>query len=81
MDAYTVFDGLKQHGVSEMRKSAKKTDIQKVLSYVDKHYTDADAAGIAKGKNVFVIHGILPTIFNEHENQWARSDAKPEPNL
>lgn len=58
MDAYIVFDGLKQHGVSEMRKSAKKTDIQKVLSYVDKHYTDADAkyAGIAKGKNVFVIH-------------------------
>ncbi|NFA03382.1 LTA synthase family protein [Weissella cibaria] len=58
MDAYTVFDGLKQHGVSELRKSAKKTDIQKVLSYVDKHYTDADAkyAGIAKGKNVFVIH-------------------------
>ena len=58
MDAYKVFDGLKQHGVSEMRKSAKKTDIQKVLSYVDKHYTDADAkyAGIAKGKNVFVIH-------------------------
>ncbi|SCB81759.1 LTA synthase family protein [Weissella bombi] len=58
IDAYTVFDGIKTHGVTEMRKSAKKSDIDNVLDYVNKNYTDANAkyAGIAKGKNVFVIH-------------------------
>jgi len=58
MDAYTVIDGLKQHNVAELRKSAKKTDIQKAMQYINQHYTDANAkyVGLAKGKNVFMIH-------------------------
>lgn len=58
IDAYTVFDGVKTRGVTEMRKSAKKSDIDNVLDYVNKNYTDANAkyAGVAKGKNVFTIH-------------------------
>ncbi|CAM4388091.1 LTA synthase family protein [Weissella hellenica] len=58
IDAYTVFDGVKTRGVTEMRKSAKKSDIDNVLDYVNKNYTDANAkyAGVSKGKNVFTIH-------------------------
>ena len=58
IDAYTAFDAIKTHGVSEMRKSAKKSDIDNVLSYVKGHFADSNPqyAGIAKGKNVFVIH-------------------------
>ncbi len=58
IDAYTIFDGVKTRGVTEMRKSAKKSDIDNVLDYVNKNYADANAkyAGVAKGKNVFTIH-------------------------
>ncbi|MDR3189936.1 MAG: LTA synthase family protein [Lactobacillaceae bacterium] len=58
LDAFTAFDGLRMHGVNEMRKTAKKSDIDKVLAYVKKHNLSDKTkyTGIAKGKNVFVIH-------------------------
>ena len=58
LDAYTAFDGLRVQRVNEQRKSAKKSDIDKVLAYVKKHNVSDNAkyVGVAKGKNVFVIH-------------------------
>jgi lipoteichoic acid synthase len=58
LEPYTVVDGIKTHGVAELRKSAKKSDIDKVLAYVKKNYAPANKeyAGVAKGKNVIVIH-------------------------
>ncbi len=58
LDAYTVFDAVRQKHVSEMKSTAKKSDVQKARDYVKSHYEAANPeyAGIAKGKNVFVIH-------------------------
>ncbi|GAK30200.1 phosphatidylglycerol-membrane-oligosaccharide glycerophosphotransferase [Weissella oryzae SG25] len=58
LDTYTIVDGIKTHGVNQMRKNAKKSDIDKVRAYLKGHYAAANPqyAGIAKGKNVFVIH-------------------------
>lgn len=58
LDTYTVVDAIKTHGVNQMRKNAKKSDIDKVREYLKTHYAGANPeyAGIAKGKNVFVIH-------------------------
>ena len=58
IDTYTIVDGIKTHGVNEMRKTAKKSDIDKVRDYLKGHYAPANStyAGVAKGKNVFVIH-------------------------
>ncbi|MDR3240692.1 MAG: LTA synthase family protein [Lactobacillaceae bacterium] len=58
LDAFTGYDGLRLHGVREERKSAKKSDIDKALAYVKKHNLSGVTkyTGIAKGKNVFVIH-------------------------
>jgi lipoteichoic acid synthase len=58
MDAYTAIDGIKAHGVSELRKSAKKSDIDNVKAYIKEHYAavNPEFAGVAKGKNVIVIH-------------------------
>ncbi|WP_420832603.1 LTA synthase family protein [Weissella diestrammenae] len=58
LDAFTGYDGLRLHGVREERKSAKKSDIDKALAYVKKHNLSnvTKYTGVAKGKNVFVIH-------------------------
>lgn len=52
LDAYNTFT------TSQVRKSAKPTELKTVKEYVDSHYADMNAtyAGQAKGKNVIVIH-------------------------
>ncbi|MBM7616963.1 lipoteichoic acid synthase [Weissella uvarum] len=58
LDTYTVFDAIRARNVSELKSSAKTSDIDKVRQYIKKHNVPANAkyAGIAKGRNVFVIH-------------------------
>ncbi|SUP52303.1 Lipoteichoic acid synthase 1 [Weissella viridescens] len=58
LDSYTFSDAIRAQKVSEMKSSAKKSDIEKVQKYIRDHNVPANAkyAGIAKGRNVFVIH-------------------------
>jgi len=58
VDGYTIFDIDRVRSVSELKKTAKKSDIDKIREYMSSEYAPANTkyAGIAKGKNVFVIH-------------------------
>ncbi|QIL51244.1 LTA synthase family protein [Weissella coleopterorum] len=58
IDAFTISDGVRLRNISHERNSVKKTDVQKALDYIDKHNLSdvTKYQGVAKGKNVFVIH-------------------------
>ncbi|KRM71145.1 LTA synthase family protein [Lacticaseibacillus brantae] len=58
LNAYTVVDGVKTAKTSATKANAKASDINSVLSYLNKNRTTPSVtySGVAKGKNVFVIH-------------------------
>jgi lipoteichoic acid synthase len=58
LDAFTFYDGIKTAKNNQVRSEASSTDLNKVLDFTQKHYAAANPAtyGIAKGKNVIVIH-------------------------
>ncbi|MFD1484802.1 LTA synthase family protein [Lacticaseibacillus baoqingensis] len=58
LNAYTVVDGVKTAQTSATKANAKASDINSVLDYLKKNPAtpNAEYAGVAKGKNVFIIH-------------------------
>ncbi len=58
LDAFTFYDGVKTAKNSQVRSEASSSDLNRVLDFTRKHYAKPDASlfGIAKGKNVIVIH-------------------------
>lgn len=58
LNAYTVVDGVKTAQTSATKANAKASDIDSVLNYLknNKVTPNAEYAGVAKGKNVFIIH-------------------------
>lgn len=58
IDAYTVYDGIKTGMTSSVRAHASSNGIDDVLKYTKEHYAepDPDMYGIAKGKNIIVLH-------------------------
>jgi lipoteichoic acid synthase len=58
LNAYTVVDGVKTAQTSATKANAKASDINSVLNYLKKNPAapSAEYAGVAKGKNVFIIH-------------------------
>lgn len=58
LDAFTTYDAINSHKTAELRKNAKSSEITGVLKYVQAHQVPANPqfAGIAKGRNVIVIH-------------------------
>lgn len=58
VDAFTGYDLVKSQHIDSMRKSAKKSELVTVKKFTDKHYAAPNAKmfGIAKGRNVIVIH-------------------------
>ncbi|WP_057756513.1 LTA synthase family protein [Weissella kandleri] len=58
IDAFTISDGMRLRSINKERSTAKKTDVEKVLDYIDQHNLNdvTKYQGVAKGKNVFVIH-------------------------
>ena len=58
IDAYTIYDGIKTGMTSSLRAHASSNGIDEVLDYTKKHYAEPnpETFGIAKGKNVIVLH-------------------------
>lgn len=58
IDAFTGYDLVKSQHIDNMRKSATKSELQTVKKFTDSHYAAPDPKmfGIAKGRNVIVIH-------------------------
>lgn len=58
IDAYTIYDGIKTGMTSSVRAHASSNGIDEVLDYTKKHYAEPNPGtfGIAKGKNVIVLH-------------------------
>ncbi len=58
IDAFTGYDLVKSQHIDNMRKSATKTELETVKKFTDKHYAAPNPKmyGIAKGRNVIVIH-------------------------
>lgn len=58
LDAFTVYDGIKDEQTNHQRASAKKSELDTVKEFTESHYAAPNAKmyGIAKGKNVIVIH-------------------------
>lgn len=58
LDAFTTYDAINSHKTAELRKNAKSSEITGVLKYVREHHVPANPKfyGIAKGRNVIVIH-------------------------
>lgn len=58
LDAFTGYDLVKSEHVSQMRKSATKSQLKTVEKFTKEHYTAPNKKlfGIAKGRNVIVIH-------------------------
>ncbi|HGF7885827.1 TPA: LTA synthase family protein [Enterococcus faecium] len=56
--AYTIYDGIKTGMTSSVRAHASSNGIDEVLDYTKKHYAEPnpETFGIAKGKNVIVLH-------------------------
>ncbi|WP_390409462.1 LTA synthase family protein [Lacticaseibacillus jixiensis] len=55
---FTLYDGVKAAQNSQVRASADASDMDTVLQQVQSHYAapNAQYAGVAKGKNVIIIH-------------------------
>lgn len=58
LDAFTGYDLVKSEHVSQMRKSATKSQLKTVEKFTKEHYAASNKKlfGIAKGRNVIVIH-------------------------
>lgn len=58
IDAFTVYDGLKSQHNNDLRATATKSELAKVKQFTDNHYAKPNSKyyGIAKGKNVIVLH-------------------------
>lgn len=58
LDAYTVYDAVKTAQNNQTRASANGSDLTNVLSFIDQHYAAPNPKmyGIAKGRNVIIIH-------------------------
>ena len=58
IDAFTVYDGIKDEQTNHQRASAKKSELDTVKDYTESHYAAPNAKmyGLAKGRNVIVIH-------------------------
>lgn len=58
LDAFTIYDGIKDEQTNHQRASAKKSELDTVRDYTSSHYAAPNTKmyGIAKGKNVIVIH-------------------------
>ena len=58
IDAYTIYDGIKTGMTSSVRAHASSNGIDEVLDYTKQHYAEPnpDTFGIAKGKNIIVLH-------------------------
>lgn len=55
---FTVYDGFKTAQNNQVRAQADSADMDKILSYTKSHYVapNPQYAGVAKGKNVIIIH-------------------------
>ena len=58
IDTFTVYDGLKTAKNNQARSNADSSDLNKVISYTQKNYAQPNPSmfGIAKNKNIIVIH-------------------------
>lgn len=58
IDAYTINDAFKTARNDQVRASASTSDLASVQQYIKQHYAAADPQmfGLAKGRNVIVIH-------------------------
>lgn len=58
IDTFTIYDAAKTQHNSDVRATAKKSELTSILKFVHKHYAKPNKAyfGKAKGKNVIVIH-------------------------
>lgn len=58
IDAFTGYDLVKSQHTESMRKSATRSELDTVKKFTDKHYAKPNPKmyGIAKGRNVIVIH-------------------------
>ncbi|WP_424320800.1 LTA synthase family protein [Lacticaseibacillus chiayiensis] len=58
LNAYTVVDGVKTAKNSATKAHADSSDVKAVLNYLNKNRVapNAEYTGVAKGKNVFIIH-------------------------
>lgn len=58
IDAFTGYDLAKSQHINDMRQSATKSELTKVKDFTTKNYAKANPKmfGIAKGRNVIVIH-------------------------
>lgn len=58
LEAYTVYDGVKTTQNNAVKAKASNSDIQPVLKFLKKNHADSNIQykGVAKGKNVFIIH-------------------------
>ncbi|GCF93029.1 alkaline phosphatase [Enterococcus florum] len=58
LDAFTVYDGIKSAQANSVRAHASSNGLEEVTDYTKEHYAAPDPKmfGIAKGRNVLVIH-------------------------
>lgn len=58
IDSYTVYDSFKTVKNNRVRDTAESYDLNKVLDFTKSHYASPNPSmyGVAKGKNVIVIH-------------------------
>ncbi|CAI2620432.1 LTA synthase family protein [Apilactobacillus apinorum] len=58
LNAFTVYDGIKQQHNNDLRAMATKSEMNDVHKFINKHYAAPNAKlfGSQKGKNVIVIH-------------------------
>lgn len=58
LEAYTVYDGVKTTQNNAVKAKASNSDIKPVLKFLKKNHADSNIQykGVAKGKNVFIIH-------------------------
>ncbi|KRM12254.1 LTA synthase family protein [Paucilactobacillus suebicus] len=58
IDAFTAYDAVTTEQTSHVRKSATKSELKAVKKFTDAHYAKPNKSmyGIAKGRNVFIIH-------------------------
>ena len=78
LDAFTGYDLVKSEHVSQMRKSATKSQLKTVEKFTKEHYAAPNKKlfGIAKGRNVIVIHlESFQQFLIDKKSQWSRSYA------
>ncbi|WP_461227415.1 LTA synthase family protein [Lacticaseibacillus suihuaensis] len=58
LNAYTMVDGVKTAKTSAAKANAKASDLDSVKKFLKNHQTapNVEYSGVAKGKNVFIIH-------------------------